>query len=56
MFFEMKHLMHSYSEIIENSLLKPSRIDDLSKAFPIANPALSYFQDMIILPSIGVMV
>lgn len=49
----MKHLMHSYSEIIENSLLNPPHKDNLSKAFPTADQVLLYIQDTVILPSTG---
>lgn len=40
MVFETKHLIHSYSKIIEISLLNSSHADDTSKAFPTGDAAL----------------
>lgn len=45
--------MHSYSEIIENSLLNLPHKDNLSKAFPTTDQVLLYIQDTVILPSTG---
>lgn len=44
MVFETKHLIHSYSEIIEISLLNSSHADDTSKAFPTGDAALPVFK------------